>query len=309
MNIDYIAPLTNAWNRMVKALFKPFDIAKWFVVGFTAFLAGLMEYNGGAGSNNTFERNSVNDGLHEFFTFPETAREWLIDHPVWATLIFAGLVFVFLLLVVFTWLSSRGKFMFLDNVVHDKAEVSAPWKEYSKEGNSLFIWRLIFGLLSFFVTAASLYYAYMHFREMYFDGVPLISALGNLLGIIFWMFIVFIVIAYISLFLTDFVVPVMYKHRLSASRAWFKFMSILWPKLGYFLLYGLFVFLLAIVVAMLIVAFGFLTCCIGFLLLIIPYIGSVILLPISYTYRAYSVEFLAQFGEEFNLNGKAVEMQ
>jgi hypothetical protein len=43
------------------------------------------------------------------------------------------------------------------------------------------------------------------------------------------------------------------------------------------------------------------TCCIGFLLLIIPYIGSVVLLPVFYTFRAFSIEFLEQYGEEFVL--------
>jgi hypothetical protein len=36
-------------------------------------------------------------------------------------------------------------------------------------------------------------------------------------------------------------------------------------------------------------------------LIAIPYIGSVILLPVSYTFRAFSIEFLAQFGEKFDV--------
>jgi hypothetical protein len=44
-----------------------------------------------------------------------------------------------------------------------------------------------------------------------------------------------------------------------------------------------------------------LTCCIGFLFLIIPYINAVVLLPISYAFRAFSVEFLGQFGPGFVL--------
>jgi hypothetical protein len=37
------------------------------------------------------------------------------------------------------------------------------------------------------------------------------------------------------------------------------------------------------------------------LLIAVPYIGSVILLPVSYTFRAFSIEFLAQFGDKFNV--------
>ena len=42
MSIEYIEALSRAWNRMTTALFEPFDIGKWFVLGFTAFLAGLF---------------------------------------------------------------------------------------------------------------------------------------------------------------------------------------------------------------------------------------------------------------------------
>jgi hypothetical protein len=50
-----------------------------------------------------------------------------------------------------------------------------------------------------------------------------------------------------------------------------------------------------------IIVAGFLTCCIGFLILAIPYVGSVVLLPVSYLFRALSVEFLEQFGPEYVL--------
>lgn len=50
-NIAFFAPLGGAWNRMKIALFQPFDLHKWFVVGFTAFLAGLADGNRGSSSS------------------------------------------------------------------------------------------------------------------------------------------------------------------------------------------------------------------------------------------------------------------
>jgi hypothetical protein len=41
----------------------------------------------------------------------------------------------------------------------------------------------------------------------------------------------------------------------------------------------------------------------------IPFVGAVILLPVSYTFRAFSIEYLATFGDEFNLNSKNNEDQ
>jgi hypothetical protein len=51
----------------------------------------------------------------------------------------------------------------------------------------------------------------------------------------------------------------------------------------------------------LVVAAGLITCCVGFFLLIIPYVGTVVTLPVWHTLRAYRLEFLAQFGPEHNL--------
>ena len=66
----------------------------------------------------------------------------------------------------------------------------------------------------------------------------------------------------------------------------------------------MFIFILGIAVGICIILFAIMTCCIGLLLLIIPYIGAVVLLPVSYTFRALSIEFLAQFGDEFDVSVK-----
>ncbi len=71
--------------------------------------------------------------------------------------------------------------------------------------------------------------------------------------------------------------------------------------IGYFVLYGIVVFFIYIVVFLAVMILGFFTCCIGFMFLLIPYIGSVILLPVSVMFRAFSLEFLQQFGETFKI--------
>jgi len=113
------------------------------------------------------------------------------------------------------------------------------------------------------------------------------------------LIVMFIISAYIGLFLNDFVAPIMYKKGQKAMVAWGHFMAVFSKARGYFLLYGILILGLCICVVILVMIMGLLTCCIGFILLIIPYIGSVITLPISYTFRAFSVEFLEQFGPEY----------
>ncbi len=307
MNIAYGVPLSNAWNRMKKALFQPFDIGKWFVLGFTAFVAGLADYRGGGGGNYSNKYGRSRFDWDELVRFPDIACNWLDSHPFWFSLIIIGILFLIILAIVLTWLSSRGKFMFLHNVVNDKAEVSKPWRDYRKEGNSLFLWRLVFGFIAFILFVLFLIFSFVMIRNMYFGYYSFGGRVVIILAMIFEFLAYIIIVGYITLFLNDFVVPIMYKYNITTSRAWFKFFPILGRYMGYFILYGLFIFVLGILVVLCVMLFGLLTCCIGFLLLIIPYIGSVVFLPVSYTFRAFSLEFLEQFGEEFTFFPKTAE--
>lgn len=298
MNIEYFEPLSRAWNRMKIALFKPFDITKWFVIGFSAFLAGLTEGNGGS---SRFSTGPDDWSFREFIEFPNRAWDWLIDHPGWFIAIVSFVVVLIAVGITFTWLSSRGMFMFLDNVARDKAEIAKPWKQYKKEGNSLFLWRLCFGLIcftlliiffTFFFTSGALIY-----RENYYRHIPVSFLVG--MGLLFFFMI--IIIGFISMFLKSFVVPIMYKNNLKTTQAWSRFLKLFGEHPFHFIFFGIFVFLLTVMFVILIIVAGLFTCCIGFLLLIIPYIGTVVSLPIWYTLRAFSLEYLAQFGPEFDV--------
>ena len=298
MEIRYFDPLSRAWERMKKALFRPFDLKNWFVVGFTAFLAGLTDCHGGGNSKTGWEEPS---DIHTLMNFPETAREWLMDNPLLATLIAFAVVLAIVLVIVLTWLSSRGKFMLLDNVVHERALVAQPWREFRAEGNSLFLWRVVFGFAALTVVlvylAACFSTLYTRYRQYEDPAEPI----GPFIPMVLGMAGLMIVIGGISLFLSDFVVPVMYRQRISAVRAWGVFIRLFSLHPMQFIGYALVVLLLIFVLVVAIVIGGLLTCCIGFLILAIPYVNEVLLLPITYTLRAFSVEFLEQFGPGFEL--------
>ncbi len=299
MEIRFIEPLSRGWKRMVKALFKPFDIKKWFVVGFTVFLADLMDSDGGGGGSWNLDKKHNN--FDDFFNFPRIAWEWLEHHPLWFTLIVVGLILLIILVVVLTWLSSRGKFMFLNNVVHDKAEVVKPWYDYKMQGNSLFLWRLVFGFICFLIFLSFLVGAFFIGLNIHQDYYPFAAKVFLILGLVLSGLLMLVFIGYISLFLNDFIVPIMYKFNLKAVPAWSRFLHLLGKNFFYFILYGLIIFILYIGVVIGVILFGLFTCCCGILLIIIPYIGSVILLPVSYTFRSFSVEFLEQFGPDYKI--------
>lgn len=298
MSISYSRPLSLAYQRMKKALFQPFDISKWFRVGFTAWLAGLTDCQGSGGNSS----NNINQqDLSEFFNFPETAWNWLIDHPVWSNLIILGFVLLIIIISLIIWVSSLGKFMFLHNVVHDKQDISRPWQEYKKEGNSLFLFDFIYGWIAFAVFILILIYSFLGAKELYFGDYTNIAIFWAVAKMIFFLILYFLTFGFISLFMKDFVVPIMYKHRIGVLQAWNKFIRLFFRKFLSFIFYGLFIFVLSIGVAITVIFFALITCCIGLFLLVIPVIGAVILLPVSYTFRAFSIEFLAQFGDYFNV--------
>ncbi len=299
MNISYSDPLSRAWARMKKALFKPFNLNKWVNVGFTAWLATFTDCNGSSGSNNSNIGNKQDFG--EFFDFPQTAWQWLNDHTLWFSLIVVGVVLLIVLTTVLMWLSSRGKFMFLYNVVNDKDEVRKPWADFKKQGNSLFVWQFFYSWIIFFIVIGFFIFGFLSFKKMYFGGVPDAVKISTIVSMVLAFLFFLIFFGYISLFLKDFVVPIMYKHKLSVGKAWLKFLSLFGKNLGPFIVYGLFIFVLSIGVAITIIFFALATCCIGLLLLVIPVVGAIILLPVTYTFRAFSIEFLGQFGDGYIL--------
>ncbi|MCK5078049.1 MAG: hypothetical protein KAR38_16820 [Calditrichia bacterium] len=299
MEIRYIEPLSESWEKMKKALFNPFDLGKWFVVGFTAFLAGLIDsfpHGGGSFNNDIGDSDFCPADASEI---PHIVSQWFVDNPGWTIFIAIIILIIIIVVLLFTWLSSRGKFMFLDNVVHNKSEVVKPWHKFKNHGNSLFLWRIAFGLACFFTVLLFIFIGV--YLAIGISNGNYIMPITSLIGLFLLFFLSIIIMTYIALFLTDFVVPIMYKHNLTATKAWAKFIPLFKQHFWHFILYGLFLLVLFIGIFIAVAMAGFLTCCLGFLLLIIPYIGSVLLLPITYTYRAFSVAFLEQFGDEYKI--------
>jgi hypothetical protein len=300
MGIHFFEPLSRAIARMKRELFNPFDLRKWFVIGFTAFLAGFADVGSSGLPGSGFRRRSRVD-VEDVLYFPQRAWEWLGSHPGWAAVIGMAVFVILVVGVVITWLSSRGKFMFLDNVVRGRAKVVEPWYEYRKEGNSFFLWNISWGIIVLAVVLVYVVYCFVNLQGIYQQS-------GNTRALIMpavlaglGFFLITIISNFIFVLLRDFIVPIMYRDRISASEAVQKFSTLFSAYFLYFVGYGLFLFGLSIVIIAAIVLGGCATCCVGFVILAIPYINAVILLPISYVIRAFSVEFLEQFGAGYDI--------
>ena len=285
MALSVTNPIGAALDRTKRILFKPFDIGKWFVLGFCAFLAylgqgaggGVPPGGGGGGGPSSAE-----------------AVEWIKANL--GAVIAVGLIVLILMLVIgllILWVQSRGKFMFLDGVVHNRGAVVAPWKAFRLHGNSLFLFSFAISIgmlvIVMLIVAFGVMLAWPDIQSSEFGsasvlaiviGLPLLLGAGIVYGII-------------AVLLEDFVVPTMYLRNARVMPAWrIVRAEVLAGHLGTIILYFLMKIVLAIAIVVIAIMATCLTCCLA----AIPYLGTVILLPLYVFTRCYPVCFLEQLG-------------
>src|SRR5262245_39036986 len=103
----------------------PFNFSRWLTLGFVAFLdqcgRGGSAFNVPSGGGG--DRSS------------EVARlvQWISTHVgLVAVIAGVGMTVIVAVMAAILWLNSRGVFMYLDNVVTGRAEVSRPWREHAQ---------------------------------------------------------------------------------------------------------------------------------------------------------------------------------
>lgn len=304
-DIKYWTPVQNAWEKMVQVLFRPFNFGKWMVIGFTAFLAtcGRDDGGGGGSGGNSGRSHRSGENFHDGWS---SVRDTVVDAWFEYTgLIIFGLCFVLALIILLSilvnWLNSRGQFMFLDNVLKNRGAVQEPWGEYSKEANSLMIFQLVFnwttGLILLIPLGATLVPIIVMFAMKQFVMPYAGVAVGALLLLIGFS----IVCGFVKMMLNHFVVPLMLQRRLTVLAGFRAFRPILKTNFWRIVLFGLVMFLVNTAIGIAIMIGILLTCCTALLLLIIPYISTVVLLPIYVFRRFVGPEFLRQFGDEYDL--------
>ncbi|MBK7366786.1 MAG: hypothetical protein IPJ04_02475 [Candidatus Eisenbacteria bacterium] len=120
------------------------------------------------------------------------------------------------------------------------------------------------------------------------------------LGIVFALLFAVLILIVLALN-EDFVIPLMWRYDESATAAWARFRPLLFSRMGDFVAYLLFMILIAILAGIGVLLAGLLTCCIGLVLMVIPYLGTVTLLPVSFVFRANGPMFLRQYGPEWDV--------
>ena len=153
--IEIFKPFGEAFELTKKILFQPFDLGKWCVIGFAAFLAHL-----GGGFN--FRYNWNRRARWQDFPGAQGFIDAIHQIPPW--LLIMGVSFLVALIlgitVLFAWLRARGYFMFIDCIVKNRGAIAEPWREFRKEGNSYFLFSLLVGC-GFIILIALLSFPFM----------------------------------------------------------------------------------------------------------------------------------------------------
>ena len=296
--ISVIDPISPAIEWVKTILFRPFDLGKWFVIGFCAWLAYLGE---GGGPNFNFGGQQRYGSGGEAF---HNAKEVLIENLYWILPVAITVTIVIIIIgFVITWLRSRGRFMFLHCVALNKAEVVIPWHKFKKQGNSLFLFRIVLGLISFAIVMLLI-------AMLVVIGILLFAGGGrpNPIGIILMILLAIcliiptaIIFGLIGKFTQDFVVPIMFLRKGTCMAAWREFWPLLTGNKGKFTIYILFQIVIALAIGIIIMACVCITCCCLGCILAIPYIGTVLMLPILIFDRSYSLLYLRQYGPGFDV--------
>jgi hypothetical protein len=289
IHISAVDPIAPAWDHMVRILFKPFAFKKWLALGFCAFLAQCSTQGGGNASqvwSGPFNQTNFTDG-----------NAWIDSNfNFFITIVVSSIVVLVLLGLLVTWISSRGKFMLIDGIVKNRSAISEPWTEYKTEGNSLFLFSIALGVLLLFVFVlmggVTFLIALPDLQSEQFTVAGITSIVVGGVLLLFYV----LIIAALSFFVSMFMVPTMYLKRMRAIEAWkHAWTHVCKGHIGSAILLILMVSLLGIASSSVAVFAICATCCLALL----PYVSSVILLPVTVFFVCYALCYLQQFGSEW----------
>ncbi|MCA1808399.1 MAG: hypothetical protein ABR497_00645 [Kiritimatiellia bacterium] len=289
-----VAPVNSAMETVRRILFAPFDLSRWLILGFTAWLATMAGDVSWSGINFNFNPGRAMSAAD----LPARALPWLRENAFLLMAIILPLAVLGLVVsLLVLWVGSRGKFMFLENIVRNRAEVAAPWRRNRGAGNSYFLFSLVFALASLLLLALLLGgLALLALPDWSRDTVGAGTVTALLLGA-FTIPLYLLVLACVLALMEDFVVPLMLLRSCRVMAAWRILADLLRQRPGAFALYLLFRTLLQLVLGLLALLLMCATCCLA----AVPYVGAVLLLPLHVFMRTYSLHYLEQFGPAYCL--------
>ena len=282
-SVPVIDTMSTTFQFVRRTLFDAFQAKKWLFWGFLAFLGTNLSSGGGFGGGPgrwLKHRNPDWGKIHG----------WLNEHLT--TIITLGVIVLLIVAIItalWLYIRSRGRFMFLECLVEDKLAIVESWHHNSREALSLFFWYVGYGAFAFLFFLLVVIGA---LSIIFQNGQPLpwSATLPKLLLLGVASLVIFIPMGIITVFLEDFVVPLMWARKIRVLEAWSQFIRLFKTFTGTFILYFLWRILLSIAAGAILVLGTCLTCCLA----AIPVVGQTIFLPIYVFMRMYPVMILAR---------------
>ncbi len=278
-----ILPMTRIIGLSVQrtklVLFQPFQLKKWLLLLFIACMSGSLFSGGPNYSWNAGDRMSKahaagteivaqegqtvqgpSQGVQQFFQkinkgigekiFPPSQK----DNGI--SLIVGVLVLLFFgLILLFTWLGARFRLIWYDAIVKNDASVREPFRRLKKQGNSLFKFYLFMGVVFMVIIAAFFFWIFFsvgnigagwdHASRWPFKTWVDLFAPVLLSGLVLVLFL-----AIVSVFIHEFVLPIMVLEETTFIPAWRKFLEVYRAHTGRFWIYLIVAFGLSILVSL-----------------------------------------------------------
>jgi len=258
--VDFGAVIGDSVNWTKKMLFRPFNLKKWLILAFVAIMAGAMSngcnLNTSGGNDNRHESSQSCSSSAESLsaagaagtcTAPSACSRLSTPEMavVW-TVLGIAILFVLLIVILFTWLGARFSFVFIEDIVKDDASVKKPFADNAEIGNSYFKFALLF-MLTFFACVVAMIalgifiFAKSGLMAALSSPEPSGSAVGGFLLVFIPFLVVFVIVAagvgIFSTMVVDLALPIMYKDRIRVLAGIGKAWDIVKANKGNFLVY------------------------------------------------------------------------
>lgn len=274
--------LSTAYRKSGRAmegvLFRPFRLSRWLKLGFLTLLeqlplAGIIIFS---------YLGVLVPHLHLLQEHAVLLPSLLFILPL---LTLFGLFFQLL----FFYLSSRAAFAYLQMPLKMDDSVWNSMLPFARAGAGYFLWRMAFWILGS-LSSVLLLGVPMIFLSSAWSTIAWTG--GGTLGLIALAF--FLVLGFIALLTRDFVVPLMWAHGLPVLKAWDALLGLLGRNPLHFVLFYLVRLAVGLLVVLGLLTMGFLSCCLFFVVILIPGIGQAVLQPVFLFFRFFPLAILEE---------------
>ena len=295
----------DAFDHTRRQLF-PLRVDKWVLLGLMAFLdqcgrslpGGGGSTGGGGGHGSRVPGGGLPGEAADLAALLERATAWLSAHAAAVALgSVLSLLALALVVAVVLWVNARGVFMYLDGVATGRAEVGRSWRQHAVAASSYFGWSLgisLAGVFTVLLAAGLVVATAMAFVAGRLHGTGGWLAVAAMLPVLALLLLALPLLGLARVALRDFVAPLQLAGGLPCGAAARVLESLVLQHPGAFVLYLLLKLLFVVVAGLVIAVGGCVTCCIGFL----PVVMQVVFQPLFFFEQAFSVCLLRQMGHD-----------